>query len=191
MIFQCIDIRQVPWEVLKTAAFSLGFQHLPRDLANVNAWKTMFDPYNKDPFYVFYHLFCRMIRNHKILSSLQMAVIYQEFYLWVSWFLVLSWNFLYNGGFAGLGGSVGCLTPAGSWDILWGVIMECILQSFSPFCWFKKGNCQFLTKECAQVLVNRLEDTGNLSDQYDLNSVALAVKLQPNNRRFNLYHSLG
>ena len=23
----------------------LGFQHLPRDLANVNAWKTMFDPF--------------------------------------------------------------------------------------------------------------------------------------------------
>ena len=22
-----------------------GFQHLPRDLANVNAWQTMFDPY--------------------------------------------------------------------------------------------------------------------------------------------------
>ena len=43
MFFQCINIRQVPWEVLKTAAF--GFQHLPRDLANVNAWKTMFDPY--------------------------------------------------------------------------------------------------------------------------------------------------
>ena len=37
---------QVPWEVLKTAAFGLGFQHLPRDLANVNVWKTMFDPYN-------------------------------------------------------------------------------------------------------------------------------------------------
>ena len=45
MIFQCINIRQVPWEVLKTAAFGLGFEHLPRDLANVNAWKTMFDPY--------------------------------------------------------------------------------------------------------------------------------------------------
>ena len=44
MFFQCINIRQVPWEVLKTAAFGLGFQHLPRDLANVNAWKTMFDP---------------------------------------------------------------------------------------------------------------------------------------------------
>ena len=43
--FSCINIRQVPWEVLKTAAFGLGFQHLPRDLANVNAWKTMFDPY--------------------------------------------------------------------------------------------------------------------------------------------------
>ena len=46
MVFQCINIRQVPREVLKTAAFGLGFQHLPRDLANVNAWKTMFDPYN-------------------------------------------------------------------------------------------------------------------------------------------------
>ena len=45
MVFQCINIRQVPWEVLKTAAFGLGFQHLPRDVANVNAWKTMFGPY--------------------------------------------------------------------------------------------------------------------------------------------------
>ena len=45
MVFQCINIRQVPWEVLKTAASGLGFQHLPRDLANVNAWKTMLDPY--------------------------------------------------------------------------------------------------------------------------------------------------
>ena len=45
MFFQCINIRQVPWEVLKTAAYGLGFQHLPQDLANVNAWKTMFDPY--------------------------------------------------------------------------------------------------------------------------------------------------
>ena len=39
MVFQCINIRQVP------SAFGLGFQHLPRDLANANAWKTMFDPY--------------------------------------------------------------------------------------------------------------------------------------------------
>ena len=45
MVFQCINIRKVPWEVLKTAAFGLGFQHLLRDLANVNVWKTMFDPY--------------------------------------------------------------------------------------------------------------------------------------------------
>ena len=37
MVFQCINIRQVPWEVLKTEAGGLGFQHLPRDLANVNA----------------------------------------------------------------------------------------------------------------------------------------------------------
>ena len=46
MVFQCIDFRQVPWEVLKTAASGLGFQHLPRDLANVNEWKHMFDLYN-------------------------------------------------------------------------------------------------------------------------------------------------
>ena len=45
MVFQCINIRQVPWEVLKTEAEGRGFQHLPRDLANVNVWKTMFDPY--------------------------------------------------------------------------------------------------------------------------------------------------
>ena len=45
MVLQCINIRQVPREVLKTAASGLGFQHLPRDLANVNAWKPMFDPY--------------------------------------------------------------------------------------------------------------------------------------------------
>ena len=36
VFFKCINIRQVPWEVLKTAAFGLGFQHLPRDLANAN-----------------------------------------------------------------------------------------------------------------------------------------------------------
>ena len=53
MFFQCINIRQVPWEVLKTAAFGLGFQHLPRDLENVNAWKTMFDPYSD--FFLFLH----------------------------------------------------------------------------------------------------------------------------------------
>ena len=45
--FQYINIPQVPWEVLKTAAFGLSFQHLPLDLANVNAWKPMFDPCNK------------------------------------------------------------------------------------------------------------------------------------------------
>ena len=37
--FSCINIRQVPREVLKTEAGGLGFQHLPRDLVNVNALK--------------------------------------------------------------------------------------------------------------------------------------------------------
>ena len=34
--FSRINIRQVPWEVL-----GLSFQHLPRDLANVNALKNL------------------------------------------------------------------------------------------------------------------------------------------------------
>ena len=31
--------------MLKTSGYTLGFQHSPRDLANVNEWKIMFDPY--------------------------------------------------------------------------------------------------------------------------------------------------
>ena len=31
--------------MLKTSGYALGFQHSPRDLANVNEWKIMFDPY--------------------------------------------------------------------------------------------------------------------------------------------------
>ena len=33
--FPCINIRQVAREVLKTEAGGRGFQHLPRDLANI------------------------------------------------------------------------------------------------------------------------------------------------------------
>ena len=39
MIFQCINIGQVPREGLKMEAGGHSFQHLPRDLANVNALK--------------------------------------------------------------------------------------------------------------------------------------------------------
>ena len=45
MILSFINIRKVPLEILKTSGFALGFQHFPRDLANVNEWKIMFDPY--------------------------------------------------------------------------------------------------------------------------------------------------
>ena len=44
MTLSFINIRKVPREILKTSGFALGFQHLPRDLANVNEWKIMFDP---------------------------------------------------------------------------------------------------------------------------------------------------
>ena len=45
MIKSFINIRKVPLEMLKTEGFALGFQHPRRDLANVNEWKIMFDPY--------------------------------------------------------------------------------------------------------------------------------------------------
>ena len=45
MILSLINIRNVPWEMLKTLGFPLSFQHLPRDLANVNESKIMSDPY--------------------------------------------------------------------------------------------------------------------------------------------------
>ena len=54
MILSFINIRKVPREVLKTEGKALGIQHLPRDLAtlprdlaNVNEWKIMSDPYNE------------------------------------------------------------------------------------------------------------------------------------------------
>ena len=41
------------------------------------------------------------------------------------------------------------LTPAGSATCFCGdLIVKYFLQSFSPFCWFKKGSCQFVVKEC-------------------------------------------
>ena len=36
MILSSINIRKVTRKMLKTSGFALGFQHLPRDLANVN-----------------------------------------------------------------------------------------------------------------------------------------------------------
>ena len=52
---------------------------------------------------------------------------------------------------------------AGSGNILsWILITKYFLRSFSSFRWFKKGSRQFLAKECAQVLVNRLEDLAYL-----------------------------
>ena len=67
MVFQCINIRQVPWEVLKTAAFGLSFQHLPQDLANVNAWKAMFDP-------------CIIISDYKVTQLLSQPVLIIQFF---------------------------------------------------------------------------------------------------------------
>ena len=121
MVFQCIKIRQVPWEVLKTVAFGLGFQHLPRDLANVNAWKTIFDPY--------------IISRANAMIRLKLSRP-----RWLSWMRRPTGD-----------QKVAGLTPAEVGNILsWRLIMKYFLRSFSPFRWFKKGSCQFLAKECAQ-----------------------------------------
>ena len=42
------------FRALTFAGFALGFQHLPRNPANVNARKNMFDPYIKYQFFNFH-----------------------------------------------------------------------------------------------------------------------------------------
>ena len=44
MILLFINIRKVCSGRLKTSGFALGFKRFPRDLADVNEWKIMFDP---------------------------------------------------------------------------------------------------------------------------------------------------
>ena len=44
-VFPCINIRLVPREVLKPEGAAKGIQHRPRNLANVNARKNIFDRY--------------------------------------------------------------------------------------------------------------------------------------------------
>ena len=62
---------------------------------------------------------------------------------------------------ASLSDTVGCAPDwwSGGWQfdprrvgniLSWRLIMKHFLRSFSTFCWFKKGNCQFLAKDCAQ-----------------------------------------
>ena len=49
--------------------------------------------------------------------------------------------------------------PTGSGNIVsWRLVMKYSQLSFFHLRWFKKGSCQFLVKECVQVLVNCLED---------------------------------
>ena len=56
MILSFINIRKVPWEVVKTSGFALGFQHLPQELANVNEWKIMFGPYNTNTLMILFQI---------------------------------------------------------------------------------------------------------------------------------------
>ena len=51
----------------------------------------------------------------------------------------------------------GSIPAAWSVNILsWRLIKKYFLRSFSPFRGFRKGSCQFLTREFVYVLVNRL-----------------------------------
>ena len=45
MILSFINIRVVSRGLLKTSGYAFGFQHSPWDLANVNEWNIIFDPY--------------------------------------------------------------------------------------------------------------------------------------------------
>ena len=57
-------------------------------------------------------------------------------------------------------------------------VMEYFLRSFSPFRWFKKCSCQFLVKENAQYLVDRLEDEACLVKVWLGNLTALNMTPQ-------------
>ena len=63
MILSFINIRKDPREMLKTSGFALGFQHLPRDLANFKECKIMFDPNTKIILTFFYHTFLFLVRT--------------------------------------------------------------------------------------------------------------------------------
>ena len=102
----------------------------------------------------------------------------KDWFLWKVWKMLFSWlgsfensltEFAYSVEIlvkliapdkAHLCGSVGCASSwwSGGWGFgpLWSatffpgvLIMKYILWSFSPFCWFEKGSCQF-AKKCSQ-----------------------------------------
>ena len=56
--------------MLKTSAYGLGFQHLPRDLANANAWKTMFDPYRNKVHFERDEIILEVYKLNTILDSM-------------------------------------------------------------------------------------------------------------------------
>ena len=161
--FSCINICQVPWEMLKTEAGGRGFQHLPWDLANANALKKhvwslslhkkvkTFATFRIISCTILFRLFTDVLRtqfartvlvlgpgsNHLVTEAIRRP-------RWLSWMRRPT-------GDQEVAGS----TPAEVGNILsWRLIMNYFLRSFSPFRWFKKGNCQFLAKECAQYWLN-------------------------------------
>ena len=54
-----------------------GFQHFPQDLANVNAWKTMFDPY----IIVFFLLRIYSVQIHPNELSTGNVLLFPKFYI--------------------------------------------------------------------------------------------------------------
>ena len=73
MVFQYINVCQVPREKLKTSDLGLGFQHLPWDLANVNAWKTMF---SLNIFIVEKAHYSQTIQLHKVIGLERKLIAY-------------------------------------------------------------------------------------------------------------------
>ena len=100
MTLSFINIHKVPREMLKTSGFALGFQHLPQDLANVNEWKIMFDPYiacqfnvrehskhrkkteTRGPWVNSYKSFIQHLRLSVAMATNQNEEFVQHFYAW-------------------------------------------------------------------------------------------------------------
>ena len=80
---------------LKTSGFALGFQHFPRDLANVNEWKIMFDPSNRS-----WHQCrsCRTVRTMGTIRTWTMKTTHDrqrgESELCLRWWIMGTWTCL-------------------------------------------------------------------------------------------------
>ena len=129
MVYQCINIRQVPREVLKTEAGCLGFH------TSLGTWRMLMLIEKQNWFWMKYdqvytrcfpNVFVKFVIYAITVALLKQCVKYGNFYSRPRW---LSWMRRPTGD-----QEVAGSTPAKVGNILsWRLIMKYFLRSFSPF----------------------------------------------------------